>query len=559
MDFNHYFNNQELEITLQEWVKAYSQLISVSPIGLSFEKQSIWLLTLTNQKTGSDKEKPAIWLDANIHASEVAGTTTALYIVDNLLSKYGKDANITRLMDTCTFYVVPRINPDGAALALAAKPRFIRSGVRAYPWEERCEGLHAQDIDGDGRILQMRVPDPCGDWKVSSLNPRLLEKRRPDENEGTFYRLLPEGLIKDYDGYLVKLAHPLEGLDFNRNFPYEWRPEGEQEGAGPYPTSEPEIKAVTDFISTHTNINIAITYHTFSAVILRPYSTKSDDEMETEDLWIYKKMGDIGTKLTGYRAASTFHEFKYHPKEVTTGAFDDWIYDLFGVYSFTIEVWDLPTMAGIKERKFSEWSRDHPHEQDIQILQWAEENAGGGAYVDWYAFDHPQLGKVELGGWNTMYTWRNPPSKFMGTEAARHLPFVLALSEMLPHLAIHTLEAVPLGEGNYRINLVVENTGFLPTYTSMQGKKRKAIRPVRTELELSEGVTLRTGKRLTELTDLEGRSNKFELDLIWATSPTDNRAHLEWVLYAPDGGSFTVKIISARAGTLSRSVTLCES
>jgi murein tripeptide amidase MpaA len=556
MDFNRYFNNQELESTLQEWIKAYPQLVSVGPIGLSFEKRPIWLLTITNQNTGSDKEKPALWLDANIHASEIAGTTTALYIVDNLLNGYGKDAQITRLVDTCTFYIVPRINPDGAALALAARPRFIRSGVRAYPWEDRCEGLHVQDIDGDGRILQMRVPDPSGDWKISSLNPRLLEKRRPDENEGTFYRLFPEGLIKDYDGYLVKLAHPLEGLDFNRNFPYEWRPEGEQEGAGPYPTSEPEIKAVTDFISTHPNINIAITYHTFSAVILRPYSIKSDDEMETEDLWIFKKMGNIGTKLTGYRAASTFHEFKYHPKEVTTGAFDDWIYDLFGVYSFTIEVWDLPTMAGIQERKFSEWSRDHPHEQDVQILQWAEENAGEGAYVDWYAFDHPQLGKVELGGWNTMYTWRNPPAKFMGAEAARHLPFVLALCEMVPHLSIHTLEAVPLGEDNYRINLVVENTGFLPAYTSLQGKKRKATRPVRTELELSDGAALRTGKRLTELPDLEGRSNKFELDLIWAASPTDNRAHLEWVVYAPDGGSVTLKIISERAGTLTRSISL---
>ena len=103
-------------------------------------------------------------------------------------------------------------------------------------------------------------------------------------------------MIENFDGYQIKVARPPEGLDFNRNFPFEWRTEGEQHGAGPYPASEPEIKALVDFIATHPNINIAITYHTFSRVILRCYSTKADDEMETDDLWVYKKIGEIGTQ-----------------------------------------------------------------------------------------------------------------------------------------------------------------------------------------------------------------------------------------------------------------------
>ena len=56
-----------------------------------------------------------------------------------------------------TFYVVPRLNPDGAARAMAASPELLRSGTRPYPWDEPRLGLHAADIDGDGRILQMRV------------------------------------------------------------------------------------------------------------------------------------------------------------------------------------------------------------------------------------------------------------------------------------------------------------------------------------------------------------------------------------------------------------------
>ncbi len=214
----------------------------------------------------------------------------------------------------------------------------------------------------------MRIQDPNGDWKISTLDPRLMEKRTPDEFGATYYRLLPEGLVENFDGYQLKIARSLQGLDFNRNFPFQWRPEGEQRGAGPYPGSEPEIQAVIDFIIAHPNINIAITFHTYSRVILRPYSTKPDDDMETADLWTFKKIGEIGTRLTGYRCVSTFHDFKYHPKDITTGAFDDWMYDHLGIFSYTIELWDLPTAAGIKDRKFAEWFRDHPHEDDSVAL-----------------------------------------------------------------------------------------------------------------------------------------------------------------------------------------------
>ena len=32
--------------------------------------------------------------------------------------------------------------------------------------------------------------------------------------------------------------------------------------------------------------------------------------MEVNDLWVYKMIGDIGTKFTGYRHVSTFHDFQ---------------------------------------------------------------------------------------------------------------------------------------------------------------------------------------------------------------------------------------------------------
>jgi murein tripeptide amidase MpaA len=556
MDFNHYFTNAELENIINAWVVHYPNLISVVNIGESFEKRPIWLLILTNQVTGSDKEKPAVWIDANIHATEIAGTTTSLRIAHTLLEEYGKVGRFSRLLDTSTYYIVPRVNPDGAELAMASVPRYIRSGVRHYPWEEKEEGLHEQDIDADGRILQMRIPDPNGDWKISSLDPRLMEKRGLVEHGNEYYRLLPEGLIKDYDGFVIKMARTPEGLDFNRNFPFQWRTEEEQEGAGPYPASEPETKTMVDFIVHHPNINLALTYHTFSRVILRSYSTKPDDEMDADDLFVTKKIGQIGSELTGYRCASTFHDFKYHPKEITTGAFDDWMYDHLGVFAYTVEQWDLPTQAGIKDRKFIEWFRDHPHLEDLQILKWIDENAQANAYVDWYDFEHPQLGKIELGGWNRMYTWRNPPQQFMGAESELNVPFALALGDLLPHLKIHKLEITRLNGKDYQLNLVVENTGFLPTYTSQQCKKRQAVRPVRVEMDLPERVKLLYGKQRTVLGHLEGRSNKLDVSSFWESSPTDNRARLEWVVRGEVGSILQLHVLSERAGTIHQEIKL---
>jgi murein tripeptide amidase MpaA len=277
--------------------------------------------------------------------------------------------------------------------------------------------------------------------------------------------------------------------------------------------------------------------------------------METLDLWVYKELGKIGSQVTGYRCVSTYHDFTYFPKQVTTGAFDDYMYDHFGAFAFTIELWDLPSEAGIKDRKFIEWYRDHPHEQDLQILQWLDEHAPAG-YVDWYPFDHPQLGKVELGGFDFMYTWRNPPHAFLQAEVERNLPYTLRLGDLLPRLAIFHLELKPLSEGLYHLNLVVDNTGYLPTFTSEQSKKRKAIRPVRAELELPDGVEIVDGKRKIELGHLAGRSTKFDTTIAGAEGDTDHRAHVEWTLRAKSGDEITVKVLSERAGNIRKTISV---
>ncbi len=553
--FDKYYRYDELTQLLQSYADAYPKLLKLQSIGKSHEGRGVWLATVTNFETGPDTEKPALWVDGNMHASEVAGSAAALYHLHTLVTKYGKDKDITRALDTRAFYIVPRVNPDGAEWALADTPRVVRSSTRPYPYdEEPVEGLIQEDMDGDRRILSMRVKDPNGAWKPHPQEPRLMVRRDPTETGGTYYRMLPEGRLENYDGVTIHVRAPKESLDLNRNFPVAWRQEAEQSGAGPYPVSEPEARNLVDFIVKHPNIAGVVAFHTFSAVILRPYDDRPDDAFPAEDLWTYQKIGNEGTKLTGYPNVAVFHDFRYHPKTVTTGAFDTWTYDHLGVFAWTVELWSPLKQAGLKGYKFMDWFREHPVQDDLKLIKWSDKQLGKDGFVDWYEFDHPQLGKVELGGWDWLHTWTNPPKGSLLKEIKPFPQWLVWHVLISPRLEVREASATALGGGTYRVRLVVANTGWLPTYVTKKALEKK-LRGLICEIELPKGAKLESGIQREELGQLEGRAYK-EAMVSEETEGTQDLLKVDWVVHAPKGGMVKLVARHERAGTVRAEVEL---
>jgi murein tripeptide amidase MpaA len=554
--YDHFYDYDELTNTLHAWASESPRLCRVDSLGESYEGRDIWIVTLTNVETGDHLDKPAFLVEANIHSMEWTGCAAALHLVRKLLSDYGSDELVTRALDTRTFYVIPRLNPDGAERGLKDR-RFIRSSVRPYPREQQDDGLHVQDADGDGRVLDMRIEDPNGAWRPHPDEPSLLVRREPIDGsgDGPFYRLLPEGRIQNYDGVTIKVPPPLEGLDLNRNFPAEWAPEHEQRGAGPYPTSEPEIRAYVQAVTERPNITGHVAYHTFSGVHLRPYSGHPDDDFPTQDLRAYKIVGERGTALTGYPTASVFHDFKYDPKQSIKGGADDWMYEHLGVFSWTTEFWSPQRQAGLKDYHYIEWIRDHPVEDDVTLLQWSREHYPD-AYVDWYEFDHPELGKVELGGWDLVNYWFNVPFDRLEAEVAPHSDWAIFQALVSPLLEVRSLEVERLGETSFLLRLVLQNSGFLPTSVSEKAVERKAVRDVEVELELPDGARLVAGEAKTAIGQLNGRVDKRSTTW-WANDEsTSDLAKLEWVIEAPAGTEIGLAAGNQRAGTIRRTIVL---
>ena len=377
--------------------------------------------------------------------------------------------------------------------------------------------------------------------------------RAPDDAEadGAYYRLYREGVFKDYDGFRREIARPLHGLDMNRQYPYEWREETDEKGAGPYPLSEPEARAQVDFLLAHKNVFSAHTYHTFCGAILRPYSNKPDSELPEHDLAVYKALGDRGTQLTSYPNISVYHDFTYEPGKYITGAFDDWIYAYYGAFAFTIEFWSAAKSAGVEVTNFIEFFRNPPEEAQLKLLAWNDEELDGEGFVEWTATEHPQLGRVEIGGWKSKFTFQNPPPHLLKAECENLTSFALAHAQTAPRLTAE-LKAEEMAPGIRRLELTVENAGFLPTNVTRIAADKKLVKPVAVELTLPNGTELISGKRETKLGHLAGRSallgSRWKQATFFNGLPSDYARRAEWVVRGE--GSVEVEVRSEKAGIL---------
>jgi murein tripeptide amidase MpaA len=557
LPFDHIMRYDEMTRLLRAWAAARPGLVQLDSIGKTPEGREMWFLTLTNRASGAPLEKPALLVDGNMHATEWAGGVAALHVVWRLLRDYGSDARVTRLVDTRTVYVLPRMTPDGVDATLA-QGRFIRSVERPYPTAVPQPGIHERDIDGDGRTVFMRLRDPNGPWKVYAGDPRLLVARQPDETGGDYWRVMPEGTIVDYDGATIADPPSLEPLDFGQNFPADLGKGPQNPAAGAYPGSEPEIAAYLSAIAHRPNIVAHVTCHTFGGLVLTP-PVNQGERLPSADQRVYATLAGKAAALTGYRAMSYF-DLRAQDKDSYIPSAFGWLYDRKGIYSFITEFWNPLHAAGISLEGTTEsaWLFGyHPVEDELKLLRWSDQQLHGDGFVPWHRFEHPQLGPVEIGGFDLVRYWYNVPFDRLEREIAPHTEWLIELGLASPRLEIRSFSAEALGSGRFKLRLVVQNSGWLPTNGSQQALDEQSVRGIVAELGLPAGAHLVSGASRRELGQLKGRSEQRSVATWWGYTPgTPDRALAEWVVAAPEGASVEVTVSHERAGTARGSLVL---
>ena len=548
--FDRFLRYDELVAWIEALRDAHPDLVSVEEYGHSYEGRPLHVVTVTDSRTGDPYGKPAHWVDASIHAVELTATVAACRLLQRLVDGYRDgDDTITRALQTRTFYVVPRVNPDGAEWALADRPRFRRSSVRPWPLTDahRWPGLHVEDVDGDGRILQMRLPDLDGPWMPHPDDARLMI---PVPVTGApagvaRYRILDEGTVTDFDGFTIPATRPPEGLDLNRNFPAGWGTN--IPGAGDHPLSEPEIDALVRAIVARPNICGFNAFHTSGGVILRPSSTKADSALPPGDVWAWKQLAELGTELTGYPSHSVYEDFTWDSTETMSGASDDWAYEHLGVYGWTTEFWDIVHAATGEKQSTLFWYTGPTDAQALAVLHWLdqfddEQSAG---FVDWYPFEHPDLGAIELGGWNTLTSWTNPPPHLLLDEVDKHADFAIAQALAAPCIKIRSARVEALGSSSWRITVGVSNTGWLPTTVTEHARKHHLVESILADIRADAEMWVIDGPERRKLGQLAGAS---AVRFTGSTSSTPDRTTCSWLIEAAVGTQVSIAVYHQRAG-----------
>ena len=554
--FDHYYDYEEIKHNLTYFAENYPDLCTLEANCVTPEGRNQYAVTLTNKKTGDSLSKPGWYLDGNIHAGEVTASMCAMHTVDWLLTNYGSDDTCTKLLDTMTIYVIPRIAVDGAETYLHT-PYTLRSANRDYLPEKG--GIKEEDLDGDGVIRTMRIPTPYGAWKIDPENPGHMVLRAPDDAEGTFYDLYPEGYMEEFDGdENLKKMKASWGLDFNRNFPMGWNPEYRQAGAGVYPLSNPETKAVADFILAHPNIGGAAIGHTSGGIILYPPGTRAANTAPSADIKVFKAIAEMGKQELDYTPMNIFDSFMTDQVNFDSGALDDWCYQNLGIPAYTMEFWDIATKAGVP----IEWGvrRTDEDKKALErfnaVMKWVKENAPQ-YYSDWTPYDHPYFGPVELGGFNYKRTQQNPPENMLREECEHDTKFNVRFAKAMPRLCIESFTAAEKEPGIHEVTLIVGNRGYLPTNLTDEAIKLKVNKPVKAVIE---GGQILSGKQETEIGDLSGYSRTitgpYAYGNLTTTMSAPAKKKLTWLIKAAPGETIHVICTQEKAGTVEAEITL---
>lgn len=494
VEFNEYWDYPKIEQWVRDFAAENASWVSVEILTTTQLGQSIFLLTLGENSS----DTPAMWIDAGTHAAEWTGVMALIYTLEKW-ADFAREPHGKKWFQENTIFAVPCICPDGYQ-ALIDGEAFLRSTLRPPKRGVFRQGLEPQDIDGDGRILFMRWRDPAGPYIIDDEADFGLRKRKLDDDPADACFLSQEGMFIEWDGVKWTQASLKYGLDLNRNFPINWSPfEMFGMDSGEYPLSEPESRVVMEAVVARPNIAVALTNHTYTGAILtQPYNV--DTPLSELDIDLMEAMATQAVRGTDYQVYRVAPDFTYDPKQPIIGVWADCLTTTLGIPAYTLELWNPFSWAGVQVKKPAEFfKRPSPHIVDALLRKALQDSQ----LMLWRPHQHPQLGTVEIGGFDYFRTIRNPPEALLEKECQKGFLVADNMRKTLPKLKV-ALNAEPLAFGLYRITAFFENQGYLSTTSLERARDIRQSKELWVSLAPEEGIEIIEGQKHQVLDALDG-------------------------------------------------------
>lgn len=530
VSWNRYYTYEGVVEIMQKIAKAHPDLTRLESIGKSFQGKDIYVLTVSDFKTGDPSKKPAMYIDGNIHSNEIQGTEFSLYAAWYLTEMFEDLDFIKELLADKTFYINPTINPDARNdyMNYPNTPHSPRSGMIVL--DNDGDGVAGEDgfndLNEDNHITMMIRKTPDGRYIKDPLDDRKLIRVAAEE-KGEYEMLGFEGIDSDGDGEVNE-----DGIGYydpNRDWGWKWQPDYIQRGAYKYPFSLPENRAVMEFVMKHPNIAGAQSYHNSGGMILRGPGAEEDAETYNRaDVQIYDAIAKKGEEMIpGYRYLVVYKDLYS-----VFGGELDWFYGGRGIYTYSNEL-----MVSYLYFHKNEGRGDQ--EEEMKVDKYL---TMGDAFVDWAEYDHPQYGKIEVGGFKKNFG-RAHPGFLLEQDAHRNMAFSVYHAYHTPKLSITDVKEENLGNGVRQITATISNERLMPTHSS-QDLKYKIERP---DYVTIKGANVVTGMVVNDEDFNKVEEQKVNPDKIVVDNiPGMSSVKVRWIVTG--GGNYQITVDSAKGG-----------
>jgi len=471
--FDRYYTLAEVGEALQALQKAFPEMTKVEEVGRSEEGRPIWAMTVNNPKTGPALTKPGIYADGNLHGNEIQGGEICLYLLDYLLGNYGKNKEVTELLDKKCFYVIPVLNVDGRYHFFADPNTSSSNRSLRIPFDDDKDGLldedFPDDLDGDGSITRMRRKDPFGIYKTDPEDPRLMIRIKPGE-KGEWTVLGEEGIDNDGDG---RINEDGEGyIDPNRQWGFDWAPDYVESGSGEYPFQSVGLKAVALWTMTKPNICMGWSFHNNGGMYLRGPARKGLGEYPAQDVAVYDYIGKQAERITpGYRYLLGWKDLY-----ATYGDSVEWMSQFLGAYAYCGEVFqsESETFKTQSEKAGTAGAGgDGPSmfSGDRERIKYSDHLTQGELFKPWKPFKHPVYGDIEIGGWAKISNRLSAP--FMMPDLVHRNAMAIVFSaKHTPEVTLDVTDVKKIGSDLSRVRVRLVNGKAMPTMSYLAQKVR---------------------------------------------------------------------------------------